>query len=55
MTCKHCNEEVVKNTVKKSPAPYTYYPWKHAGTGLFGCFTLDGNPTGRKAQPKEEK
>ena len=53
VTCKHCGEGVVRNHVTRSPQPWTYYPWRHAGTHLFGCFTKDGSPTGTKAEPKE--
>jgi hypothetical protein len=55
MICKHCGENVVKNTVKKSPAPFVYHPWKHAGTFIIGCFNAQGNPRGTKAEPKESR
>ena len=51
--CKHCGEVVVKTTVVRSTQPWTPWPWKHAVTHLIGCFTPAGNPTGRKAEPKE--
>ena len=54
MICKYCGEEVVPNTVKKSPAPFVYHPWKHAVTYFIGCYDQNCNPTGRKAEPKEE-
>lgn len=55
MICKHCGEEVIKNKVTRSPEPFVYYPWKHANTYLIGCYDEQGNPTGYKAQPGEEK
>ena len=51
MTCKHCGEHLVKNTVKKSPAPFVYHPWKHAETFLIGCFDAQNNPLRTKAEP----
>lgn len=55
MICKHCGEPVVENTVRRSPAPYVYYPWKHDKTHLFGCFDSTGSPVGTKAEPREEQ
>ena len=54
MICKHCTEEVVKNTVRNSPEPFVYHPGKHADTHLIGCYN-EGKPTGTKAWVKEEK
>ncbi len=51
MTCKHCGEPIVENTVKRSPEPFVYRKWKHAGTNLIGCWTPEGNKT--IAEPKE--
>lgn len=55
MICTHCNEQVVRNTVKHSAEPWTYHPYKHAVTFLIGCFNGSGNPLGRKAEPKESR
>jgi hypothetical protein len=54
MTCKHCNENVVPNTVKRSPAPFVYHPWKHDVTHFIHCWDTDRKVLlGCVAEPKE--
>jgi hypothetical protein len=55
MTCKHCNEPIVKNPVTRSLEPWVYREWKHAGTNLIACFDSKGEPTGAIAEPKESE
>jgi hypothetical protein len=53
MICKHCNEEVVKNTVTRSKEPFVYHPFKHKWGNLLGCFDSKGNLLGTTAEPKD--
>lgn len=55
MTCKHCGEPIVENTVRKSPEPFVYNPYKHKFGNLIGCFDPDGNLLGTVAEPKESE
>ena len=51
MTCKHCGEPIVENTVRKSPEPFVYHPYKHKFGNLIGCFDGEGNSRRTKAEP----
>ena len=55
MTCKHCNEPIEKNVVRRSLEPFFYKPWKHSGTHLIGCFDSQGNKMDTVAEPKESE
>ena len=54
MTCKHCGEPVVENPVHRSPEPFVYRKWKHAGTNLIACWS-GTNKLGTIAEPKEDQ
>ena len=54
MICQHCTEDVVPNTVRKSPEPFVYNPYKHKFGNLIGCFDPDGNLLGTTANPLKE-
>ena len=55
MTCKHCNEPIEKNVVRRSLEPFFYKPWKHAGTHLISCFDSKGNKLDTVAEPKDSE
>jgi hypothetical protein len=55
MICKHCNEEVIVNPVRRSPEPFVYHPYKHKFGNLIGCFDSNMKPLRTNAEPKEGK
>lgn len=55
MICKHCNEEIVANPVKRSPEPFVYHPYKHKFGNFIRCFHSNSDPMLTKAEPKESK
>ena len=54
MNCKHCNEEVISNSVRRSAEPFVYHPYKHKFGNLIGCFDGEGNNRRTKAEPIKE-
>ena len=54
MNCKHCNEEIISNPVRRSPEPFVYHPYKHKFGNLIGCFDGEGNNRRTKAEPIKE-
>lgn len=55
MICKHCNEEIVGNPVRRSPEPFVYHPFKHKVGNLIGCFDSKANSLRTTAEPLEAK
>lgn len=55
MICKHCNQEIVANTARKSPEPFAYHPYKHKFGNLIGCFDSGANSLRTNAEPVEDK
>lgn len=55
MICKHCNEEIIVNTIRRSPEPFVYHPYKHKFGNLIHCFDSEANMLETKAEPKESK
>ena len=55
MICKHCNEEIVVNPVRRSPAPFVYFPFKHKTGNLLHCFDSNANILRTTAEPLESK
>lgn len=53
MLCKYCNEEIVVNPVRSSPAPFVYHPYKHKFGNFIMCFDSNSDPLRTKAEPKE--
>jgi hypothetical protein len=55
MICKHCNEEIIVNPVRRSPEPFVYHPYKHKFGNLIHCFDSEANMLETKAEPLEGK
>lgn len=53
MTCKHCNQPIIVNQVRRSREPFVYHKYKHQFGNLIGCFDSTGNKLGTIAEAKE--